>query len=98
EVGYTEFVPWEMVREHQKETLQSNFSLIGLPWTDSKLADGTSQILYVENRQDEFSIAAEHQRMPGFIASRVLAFNKINQLRIIDRLNTITGKGFSQEL
>ncbi|MBQ0217151.1 heparinase II/III family protein [Alcaligenes faecalis] len=98
EVGYTEFVPWEMVLEHQKETLQSNFSLIGLPWTDSKLADGTSQILYVENRQDEFSIAAEHQRMPGFIASRVLAFNKINQLRIIDRLNTITGKGFSQEL
>lgn len=98
EVGYTEFVPWETVLEHQNENLQSNFSLIGLPWSDSQLADGSSKILHVENCQGEFSIAAEHQRMPGFIASRVLAFNKSRQLRITDRLTPITGKGFSQEL
>lgn len=98
EVGYTEFVPWESVLEHKKETLQSNFSLIGVPWTDAQSADGSSQILNVENRQDAFSITAEHQRMPGFIASRALVFDKRSQLRITDRLRAVTGEGFSQEL
>ncbi|WP_185775953.1 heparinase II/III domain-containing protein [Alcaligenes faecalis] len=98
EVGYTEFVPWEVVLEHQKETLQSNFSLIDVPWTDTQSADGSSQILNVENHQEVFSIAAEHQRMPGFIASRVVEFNKKNQLRITDRLRSIVGQGVSQDL
>lgn len=98
EVGYTEFVPWESVLEHKKETLQSNFSLTGVPWTDTQSADGSSQILNVENRHDAFSIAAEHQRMPGFIASRALVFDKSSQLRITDRLKAVTGEEFNQEL
>lgn len=98
EVGYTEFVPWETVLEHQKETLQTNFSLIGLPWTDTQQADGSSQILNVENRQGEFSISAEHRRMPGFIASRALVFNKNSQLRITDRLRAVMGAVLNQDL
>ncbi|MGO3744456.1 MAG: heparinase II/III domain-containing protein [Alcaligenes aquatilis] len=98
EVGYTEFVPWESVLEHKRETLQSNFSLTGVPWTDTQSADGSSQILHVEDRHDVFLIAAEHQRMPGFIASRTLVFDKVSQLRITDRLRSATGDVISHEL
>jgi hypothetical protein len=98
EVGYTEFVPWEKALEHQREILQSNFSILGLAWSETKTYDGSSRILDCKNSSDELLIEAEHRRMPGFVATRTIRYAKKRRLLVCDRLRRIDAARWSGEI